>query len=467
MFNKIYKTIHSRYSKFFNFIFFLRYLITIFFISILTFLIIPNYFNYEKRAEILKNHLLQKYSIEISEYEKIKFHSLPVPMLEFYNSTLNLKSTSASIKVKNFKIYPKLLNIYNYQNFQSKKIIFQDNNLVLEYKDLRMFFKSLANQKNKLSLKNLDLNIINNTNSIIKLEDIQFTNFGYNKNLITGKVFGRNFKIENNDNFKKIFFKLDNSGLSANINFDESKKNNLISGIFKSKILNTNLKFNFDYDGKKFNIYKSYFRSKNLAFKNNTIIIFKPYFNISSFINIEQIDKKLFKELKLVKIFESKNLLKNLNSRNEINFKSIKLYKGAIKDAKLKIDFAYGRMNFIKYFSIEKNRFECAGNLNFLDEYPLLFFNCFLKLKEKKSFLKAFAIKEKAKNENLELKVLGNLNILNKKINFKEISINDEVKIPKEDLKYLKKNFERFLLNETFLDIFELKKIKNFILEIS
>ena len=65
----------------------------------------------------------------------------------------------------------------------------------------------------------------------------------------------------------------------------------------------------------------------------------------------------------------------------------------------------------------------------------------------------------------LELKVKGNLNILNKKINFEQIFLNEK-KFPKEDLKYFKNSFENILFNESFLEIFEIKKIKNYILEI-
>ena len=39
--------------------------------------------------------------------------------------------------------------------------------------------------------------------------------------------------------------------------------------------------------------------------------------------------------------------------------------------------------------------------------------------------------------------------------------------IIKEDLKYFKESFENILFDENFLEIFNLKKIKTFILEIS
>ena len=76
-----------------------------------------------------------------------------------------------------------------------------------------------------------------------------------------------------------------------------------------------------------------------------------------------------------------------------------------------------------------------------------------------------FSINIKGSNDASELKIKGNLNILNKKINFDRIFLNEK-KLPKEDLKYLKNSFENILFNESFLEIFKIKKIKNYILEI-
>ena len=78
---------------------------------------------------------------------------------------------------------------------------------------------------------------------------------------------------------------------------------------------------------------------------------------------------------------------------------------------------------------------------------------------------KKFLINIKSSDEVSGLKVKGNLNILNKKINFEQISLNEK-KFPKEDLKYFKNSFETILFNKSFLEIFEIKKIKNFISEI-
>ena len=66
-----------------------------------------------------------------------------------------------------------------------------------------------------------------------------------------------------------------------------------------------------------------------------------------------------------------------------------------------------------------------------------------------------------------QLKTSGYLNILNNKINFINIFLDQNYKASKEDLNYFKKSFETIIFNQNFLNIFDIKKIKNFILEIS
>ena len=90
MINKIYKTIHNKYSKIFKFIFFLRYLFAIFFVSISLFLTIPMFFNYEKKEEFIKKHLVKSYAFEIIEYENIKYKAFPVPKLELKKVQIKL-----------------------------------------------------------------------------------------------------------------------------------------------------------------------------------------------------------------------------------------------------------------------------------------------------------------------------------------------------------------------------------------
>ena len=87
--------------------------------------------------------------------------------------------------------------------------------------------------------------------------------------------------------------------------------------------------------------------------------------------------------------------------------------------------------------------------------------------KDKKKLLKKFSIKYRNKNESFQLNVKGNINILNNKINFKNITMNKNYEASKEDLNYFKQSFESILFDENFLSIFNYKKIREFILEVS
>jgi len=467
MINNFIKTINNRYSRFFRFIFFLKYLFLIFFIAIAVFLIIPNFFNYEKRVETVKSHLIKNYNYEIYQYEKIKFHALPFPRLEFKNTVINLGSSSNKMNVQNLKIYLKFFSIYDYKNFQSRKIELEKNNISLESTSLKFLIKNFFNQKNKLLLDNLDIEINDKNNSIINLENITFSNFGYNKNLFIGEVFDKKFKIKISNDFKNINFKLPSSGISADINFDDESKNNLLIGVFKSKILNTNLKFNFNYDSKSLNIYNSYFRSKNLSFRNESIITVNPFLDIFSKFKIEDINTKILKKFNFEKLLKSKNFLKKINSRNEINFVAKKFSHNLINKLNLKINFAYGRMNYIKKFSISESLFQCEGNLNFLEEYPLLFFDCSIDSENREDLLKKFSVKLKDKDKTLKLNLNGNISILKNKININSVSMNKVYEASDEDLRYFKDTFENIVFDKRFIEIFSFKKIKKFILEIS
>ena len=63
--------------------------------------------------------------------------------------------------------------------------------------------------------------------------------------------------------------------------------------------------------------------------------------------------------------------------------------------------------------------------------------------------------------------MIGSLNILIQKINFKSISVNNDYNASKEDLLYFKDTYESIIINENLISIFNKKKIKEFIQEIS
>ena len=142
MLNKFYKIINNKYSKFFRFIFFLRYLLLIFFISTSVFLIIPNFFNYEKKIKLIKASLVKNYDLEIIESKKIEYRALPAPSLELKDTQISNGKFSSKLYVKNLRIYPKFTSLYNFENFKLNKIILENSNISLESSNLKILLQN-------------------------------------------------------------------------------------------------------------------------------------------------------------------------------------------------------------------------------------------------------------------------------------------------------------------------------------
>ena len=72
------------------------------------------------------------------------------------------------------------------------------------------------------------------------------------------------------------------------------------------------MRFNFDYNDEVIKIYKLFFRSKNLSFNNNSKIILKPFLEIETRFEIEDINSDIFNIINLDKFLNQKIPLKNL-----------------------------------------------------------------------------------------------------------------------------------------------------------
>ena len=109
----------------------------------------------------------------------------------------------------------------------------------------------------------------------------------------------------------------------------------------------------------------------------------------------------------------------------------------------------------------------CDGKINLLKEFPILYFDCFINSPNKKKFFKKFKIDIKSKDETFDLEAKGRINILRKIINFDIITVNQNQKANEEELKYFKSSFERIFFDKNFLDMFEISKIRKFILDLT
>ena len=467
MINKIYKRILDKYSVFFKFLFYLKYLFLIFFIAIILFLSIPKFFDYKKKAPLIKNFILQNYNLKIEEFGNIKFNVFPTPNLEVQNVILDINLNNLKIKSKTLYVYPKLINLYDFNNFDASKIKLDGSEAELNFKDLKSFYKNLLLNEKKIKFSNFNIKLKdNNTNPIISIKNINYSNYGYDKNIIKGKIFEKDFKVEVKDNLEKFQIEILKTGIFAEINIKNTTQNTK-TGNFKGKLLNSNLKFNFEIDENTFRITNSFFRNKLISFNSSGEATYKPYFSMNLNSSIQDIKKEIFNKIDFEKLLQHKNFIKKISASNNIFFKSKRFSGDYIDYLNINLSLAYGKIVYSKNIKVPGGQLICSGYVNLIEEYPIQVFDCVLNSFDKKKFLRNFSIKYKTKNETMNLKVKGNLNILTKKINFLNLTINDSNTASQEDLKYFKKSFEKILLDNNIFDIFNSEKLKNFILDIS
>ena len=467
MINKFNKIINNKFSVFFKFVFFLRYLFLIFFVAMVLFLSIPGFFDYEKRKPVIKNYLYQNYGLKITYMERIEFKALPVPNLEIKNLSTNFFSDDVVIKSKKLTLYPKLLSIYNYDNFSVRKIKLENNNIDTSLKNIKNLSNTIFNLKKKIFLKNLNIVLKNNEDKIFEIKKINYLNYGYKKNIIIGEIFDQKFKIKLDEKLEEVRLNLPNMGVSSKLNIDRYTKDSGLDGLLKGKILKSQFKLNFSYDNKTIEINEFFFRNKKISFKSEGNLNFIPYFETDLVSRIIDIDTKLLSKLEINRILNSKNFIKKINLKKKIMFKSKTFNNNLIDELNLDMNLAYGRLNILKNFKISSSLFTCENNLNLFEDFPIFYFNCSIDTSDKKKLLKKIKIEYKNKREPFHLEVKGNLNVLNNKVNFEDIKLRSGYKASEDDLKYFKSTFESIIFDQTFIQMFKVSKIKKFILEIS
>ena len=250
---------------------------------------------------------------------------------------------------------------------------------------------------------------------------------------------------------KKINFKIPETGISANLNILEKIQNSSFKGVFKGKVLKSNFKLNFDYNGKVLKINDFFLRDRELSFDSQGKIDISPFFKISITSDIKNINPNLLKKIDINNLLDFKDIIKKINSQKIITFKSKKFSRNLIDNLDINSKITYGRLNISKTFFIGKNKFNCKNNINLLEEYPILYFDCEINSDDKKELLKIININYKKKNELFDLIAKGQINVLNNKINFERIQVNKDYSAAKEDLDFFKDIFEKNVFDGDFI----------------
>ena len=194
-----------------------------------------------------------------------------------------------------------------------------------------------------------------------------------------------------------------------------------------------------------------------VSFKNNF------YFNLNLGINRIDIRKLLL----YYPIFQMGGISKKINGKINVINKNTDSFFGSIKDSKMILIFENGDIK-IKNFSAKiMNDTDIKSNISILqnNKKPIVQFSINFFTKDPVKFFRKFGLYDFDKSPT-SFNVNGNIDIKGKKINLREIIKDNNERISNKEILIIEKSFNRYVLDQGIMGLFDFFKIKKFIQEI-
>ena len=127
-------------------------------ISILSYFLIPTFYNKNEVRNKIQNQILKNYNIKIKINEKIDYSLLPKPHFVIKNVVI-LRNEKEIGLVENFKVFIATNKFFTKDSFKVKDLVFQKTDFNF-YKDDLIFFQELLKTEpsdNKILFKNCNI----------------------------------------------------------------------------------------------------------------------------------------------------------------------------------------------------------------------------------------------------------------------------------------------------------------------
>jgi len=462
------------YEKYF--LYFLGAIIFLGFVYIL----VPLFYNYDKskiEAFICKNQ-----NIKCFIKGKINYSFFPTPRIEIKNLIIkyNLKSKKPLVETKNATIKLIIKNLIFKEKQKFKNIELNNFKINVNLKKLseyqNVFFKNsdfipITFKKGEMTFfnKNDYVATIKKANLSIK-EDFQ--EIVLKGNFLKDQMY---FNLERQINDAKpstnIIFKMSNFNLLLKSNFyNFHKGENSIAGnilIKKDKHRLTGL---FDYYDKKITITKSNIKNVFLNGDLDGKIEFFPYFDFNLDLDLKSINfTKLYSYFLSLDNDKQKKIFKiNKKINGRLNLSSEKIYSSynLVKSFESRIKFNNGNI-LLEQFLLNLGKLGAAdilGTISNDKKFTNLKYESNVFVDNEKKFLSKFGVYNK-KNISSNFFISGNFDLSNIKNSFYEIS--HEKKLPDQDVNYIEKEFNEFLLKDGYKNLFRFPKFVEFIKSIT
>ena len=476
-FKKLSKKLNTRSYKLLS----LYFLISFIFIGIV-YLIIPSFFNYDKIK--IEKVICESKNIKCEIKGTINYSILPTPRIKIRNLIVIDSSNNEKYLLRAeeavVKISLKGLILKEKQKFVGIEFNnFEINLDVKNYKEYKKIFKKGINYiPAKFSKGKV---ILNEGKDYIGTISKAVLNLKFFKNTINIKIKGKfledklsivlNSEKIGNKNFTDIILKMSELNLLAEVNLNDSElDNDSQNGTILIKQKKNKITSIFNYKDNKLDIKKSNISNNFFNGKLDGSIIFYPFFDFDLNLNLNSIYfTKLYKYFLSLDDKAQEDIFKINNKINgKLSLSADKIYSNynLAKSFESRIKLNNGNI-LIDQFLINLGKLGAADILGTFDsgeKFTNFKFESNVFVDNQKTFLGKFGLYYK-KVISSNTFISGNFDLKNKLLSFYEISQNK--KLNDEEIIFIEQEFNNYMLNDGFKNLFVFPKFKEFIKSIT
>jgi hypothetical protein len=405
----------------------------------------PNFFNYT--PELIEKSLQKKNDINIKNISKIDYKLFPSPRLRLTGSTLEFKKNFLEVEDAEIDIILDPQNLINYQNIDYNKLLIKGGSINVEISKVNQLLNYIKKNKKKINLKKNIIIVLKEDKKLFEINNT-ITQINSKNNIqklsLDGLLLGHKIffilekKFKNKSN---ITFKIPELDISTKILLIQKNNFKTFEGLVNFMVLNNLFQFNFTKK-KNITINKGYVRNNliNSSFEGEVRFMPHFFFNLDvkpSKANIEDlfsiIQKNYFSDNA-----EAFEIIKKING--SLNFKN--MFEGNITFQNKKIlfqNFKIGKYNSI-FLDAKTSKLGKKGKI---------YFNLYKKIQRKN-------------NSSKKLKISGFITPFSSKVTFEQIVLDEEI-FTLEKIIYYEKKFKKDVINSSLNNIFNEKKINNFL----
>ena len=442
------------------------------------YLVIPTFYNYDKSN--IESAICKNQNISCLIRGEIGYSFYPTPRIKIKDVIISefLEKKNTLIKVEHAVIKLSIKNLLTKEKHKFKKIKLNNFEINFDLKNLKKYKNIFMEKINLIPITFTKGRIIffdgkdyvatiSDTNLNLILEE-------YSKEaVLKGKFLNDSIYISLNS--KKIddklstdiILKMSDLNLLTKANFFNSEKEqNKINGnilIKKDKHRFTGI---FNYKDNEITINKSNLRNIFLDGQLEGKIKFLPYFNFDLDLSLNNINfTKLYNYFLTLDKKDQKNLFKiNKKINGQLSLSSDKIYSSynLVKSFESRIKFNNGNI-LVEQFLINLGKLGAAdilGAINNDKKFTNFKYESNIFVDNQKKFLSKFGIYNKQSIPS-NLFISGNFDFQNIRSSFYEIS--DSKKLSNDDVNFIEKEFNDFMLIDGYESLFRFPKFKNFI----